>query len=197
MLLADKVIVPIKLVLDDICGDESIVATILCKFAARTHIYHKAVPRRCPGAAYQKARCPDQFSQLATLEIQLISTGNNLRASKCFKLWHFTQLPCRNCFRTQQRISFQISRPLVVQIDPVELSGAQWYSVTHYSGCGMGFQNVEIWANTLKYVQLYLHMYIYIWNIWLFICWFYHLFIYFVYSFICRTVAFFCWGHSR
>ena len=44
MLLANEIIVPIKLVLNDIRRDKPIVATILCEFATGTHVYHEAIP---------------------------------------------------------------------------------------------------------------------------------------------------------
>jgi hypothetical protein len=44
MLLANEIIVPIKLVFDDVRRDKPIVATILCEFATGTHVYHEAIP---------------------------------------------------------------------------------------------------------------------------------------------------------
>lgn len=47
MLLANEIIVPIKLVFDDVRRDKPIVATILCEFATGTHVYHEAIPWQC------------------------------------------------------------------------------------------------------------------------------------------------------
>lgn len=42
-ILANEIIVPIKLVFDDVRRDKPIVATILCEFATGTHVYHEAI----------------------------------------------------------------------------------------------------------------------------------------------------------
>lgn len=47
MLLANEIIVPIKLVFDDVRRDKPIVATILCEFTTGTHVYHEAIPWQC------------------------------------------------------------------------------------------------------------------------------------------------------
>ena len=89
MLLANEIIVPIKLVLNDIRRDKPIVATILCEFATGTHVYHEAIPwqytvytvnasqkanrahfSRDPGLPYQK--------RVAVQTVQF-------RSEKCFK----------------------------------------------------------------------------------------------------------------
>ena len=87
MLLANEIIVPIKLVFDDVRRDKPIVATILCEFATGTHVYHEAIPWQwiyCKCFAKgQKAH----FSPVPGPSYRIKSICvSNFNSKKCFKL---------------------------------------------------------------------------------------------------------------